>query len=138
MGHDENLSGEEYVNLIGVEAANALRIRSLALYKYGSDYARDRGIIIADTKFEFGMLDGEPILIDEALTPDSSRFWEASEHRVGEHQEAADKQYVRDYLLASDWDREPPGPELPQEVVDETARRYRDIYKRLTGEDVKL
>ncbi len=138
MGHDENLSEEEFVNLIGVEAANALRIRSLALYKYGGDYARERGIIIADTKFEFGMLDGEPILIDEALTPDSSRFWEASDHRVGQHQEAADKQYVRDHLLASNWDREPPGPELPQEVVDETARRYRDIFKRLTGEDVKL
>ncbi len=138
VGHDENLSEEEFVSLIGVEAANALRLRSLALYKYGGDYARERGIIIADTKFEFGMLDGEPILIDEALTPDSSRFWEASDHRVGQHQEAADKQYVRDYLLASDWDREPPGPELPQEVVDETARRYRDIYKRLTGEGVKL
>ena len=84
------------------------------------------------------MLDGEPILIDEVLTPDSSRFWVASDHRVGQHLEAVDKQYVRDYLLASGWDREPPGPELPQEVVDETARRYRDIYKRLTGEDVKL
>ncbi|MCH7579788.1 MAG: phosphoribosylaminoimidazolesuccinocarboxamide synthase [Chloroflexi bacterium] len=138
VGHDENLSQEEFIKLVGTEVANALRIRSLALYKYGGNYARDRGIIIADTKFEFGMLDGEPILIDEVLTPDSSRFWVASDHRVGQHQEAADKQYVRDYLLASDWDREPPGPELPQEVVDETARRYRDIYKRLTGEDVKL
>ncbi len=136
VGHDENLSADEYVSLIGVEAANALRLRSLALYKYGSDYARDRGIIIADTKFEFGMLDGEPILIDEALTPDSSRFWEASDHHVGQHQEAADKQYVRDYLLASGWDREPPAPELPQEVVDETARRYREIYKRLTDREL--
>lgn len=138
VGHDENLSEEEFISLIGVEAANALRIRSLALYKYGATYARDRGIIIADTKFEFGMLDGEPILIDEVLTPDSSRFWVASEHRVGQHLEAVDKQYTRDYLIESGWDREPPGPELPQEVVDETARRYREIYKRLTGEDVKL
>ena len=138
VGHDENLSEEEFISLIGVEAANVLRIRSLALYKYGGAYARDRGIIIADTKFEFGMLDGEPILIDEVLTPDSSRFWVASEHRVGQHQEAADKQYVRDHFLATDWDREPPAPELPQEVVDETAKRYRDIYKRLTGEDVSL
>ena len=138
VGHDENLSQEEFIELVGTEAANALRIRSLALYKYGAAYALDRGIIIADTKFEFGMLDGEPILIDEILTPDSSRFWVASEHRVGQHLEAVDKQYTRDYLIESGWDREPPGPELPQEVVDETARRYREIYKRLTGEDVKL
>ena len=138
VGHDENLTEQQFIDLIGTEAANALRLRSLALYKYGANYARERGIIIADTKFEFGMLDGEPILIDEALTPDCSRFWEASDHRVGQHQEAADKQYVRDYVLALDWNREPPGPELPQEVVDETARRYREIFKRLTGEELQV
>ncbi len=140
VGHDENLAADQFIDLVGTEAANALRIRSLALYKYGADYALERGIIIADTKFEFGMLDGEPIVIDEILTPDSSRFWEASDHRVGRHQEAADKQYVRDYLLASESDRDhqPPGPELPQEVVDETSRRYRDIFKRLTGQDLQL
>ncbi len=137
-GHDENLSTEEYVDLIGMEVANALRLRSLALYRYGAEFARERGIIIVDTKFEFGLLDGEPIVIDEMLTPDSSRFWEASEHEIGKHQEAADKQYVRDWLLESDWNREPPGPELPPDVVAETARRYREIYRRLTGAEVRL
>jgi phosphoribosylaminoimidazole-succinocarboxamide synthase len=138
VGHDENLTTEEFVSLIGVETANALRLRSLALYKYGAQYARERGIIIADTKFEFGILDGEPIVIDEILTPDSSRFWEASEHRPGRHQEAFDKQYVRDWLLQSGWDREPPGPELPADVVDETARLYREVYRRLTGEEARV
>ena len=137
-GHDENLSAEEFVDLIGMEVANALRLRSLALYRYGAEFARERGIIIVDTKFEFGLLDGEPIVIDEMLTPDSSRFWEASEHEIGKHQEAADKQYVRDWLLESDWNREPPGPELPPDVVAETSRRYREIYLRLTGEEVRL
>ena len=137
-GHDENLTADEYVNLIGTESANALRLRSLALYRYGSEFARERGIIIADTKFEFGMLDGEPIVIDEILTPDSSRFWDAKLYEPGRHQEALDKQYVRDWFLESDWNREEPGPELPDEVVAETARRYREIYQRLTGEEVAL
>jgi phosphoribosylaminoimidazole-succinocarboxamide synthase len=138
VGHDENLSTEEYTGLLGVEVANAIRLRSLALYKYGVHYARERGIIIADTKFEFGLLDGEPIVIDEILTPDSSRFWDAEQHEPGKHQEAFDKQYVRDWLLQSDWNREPPGPELPPEVVEETARLYRAIYQRLTGAEVRL
>ncbi|MEX1254498.1 MAG: phosphoribosylaminoimidazolesuccinocarboxamide synthase [Dehalococcoidia bacterium] len=137
-GHDENLTVDEFVSLIGAEVANALRLRSLALYKYGAQYARERGIIIADTKFEFGLLDGEPIVIDEILTPDSSRFWEASEHQPGRHQEAFDKQYVRDWLLQSGWNREPPAPELPADVVDETARLYREVYKRLTGEEARV
>jgi phosphoribosylaminoimidazole-succinocarboxamide synthase len=138
VGHDENLSIEQYVELLGADVANAVRLRSLALYKYGAQVARERGIIIADTKFEFGLLDGEPILIDEVLTPDSSRFWDASEHAPGKHMEAFDKQYLRDWLVASGWDREPPGPELPEDVVDETSRRYQEIYRRLTGEDVRL
>jgi phosphoribosylaminoimidazole-succinocarboxamide synthase len=138
VGHDENLSIEQYVELLGADVANAVRLRSLALYKYGAQVARERGIIIADTKFEFGLLDGEPILIDEVLTPDSSRFWDASEHIPGKHMEAFDKQYLRDWLLASDWDREPPGPELPQDVVEETSRRYQEIYRRLTGDEVRL
>jgi phosphoribosylaminoimidazole-succinocarboxamide synthase len=138
VGHDENLTVDEFVLLIGAEVANALRLRSLALYKYGAQYARERGIIIADTKFEFGLLDGEPIVIDEILTPDSSRFWEASEHEPGKHQEAFDKQYVRDWLLQSGWDREPPGPELPADVVEETSRLYREVYKRLTGEEARV
>jgi len=137
VGHDENLTSDEYVELIGMEAANAIRLRSLALYKYGADFARERGIIIADTKFEFGILDGEPIVIDEILTPDSSRFWDANQHEAGKHQEAIDKQYVRDWLLESDWNREAPGPELPPDVVAETARRYADIYARLTGDEVR-
>jgi phosphoribosylaminoimidazole-succinocarboxamide synthase len=138
VGHDENLSSDEYVSLLGMEVANAVRLRSLALYKYGALFARERGIIIADTKFEFGLLDGEPIVIDEILTPDSSRFWDAEAYEPGKHQEAYDKQYVRDWLLRSDWNREPPAPELPPEVVQETSRLYREIYTRLTGEDLLL
>jgi len=138
VGHDENLSAEELVALIGMDIANAIRLRSLALYKYGADFARERGIIIADTKFEFGLLDGEPIVIDEILTPDSSRFWDAEAYRPGVHQEAFDKQYVRDWLLRSDWNREPPAPALPPDVVEETARLYREIFRRLTGEEVRL
>jgi len=137
VGHDENLSSEEYVSLLGMEVANAVRLRSLALYKYGAHYARERGIIIADTKFEFGLLGGEPIVIDEILTPDSSRFWDVDEYEPGKHQEAYDKQYVRDWLLGSGWNREPPAPELPSDVVEETARLYRAIYQRLTGAEVR-
>jgi len=136
-GHDENLSTEEYIELVGMEAANAVRLRSLALYRYGADYARQHGIIIADTKFEFGLLGGEPIVIDEILTPDSSRFWDATQHKAGTHMEAFDKQYVRDWLAASGWDRKPPAPELPPEVAEETSRLYQEIYERLTGEQVK-
>src|SRR3990172_5998963 len=103
VGHDENLSTEQVVDLLGLEVANAIRLRSLALYKYGAEFARERDIIIADTKFEFGLLDGEPIVIDEILTPDSSRFWDANAYAPGTHQEAYDKQFVRDYLLGLDW-----------------------------------
>ena len=138
VGHDENLSEEQFIDLIGMEAANALKLRSLALYRYGSDYALERGIIIADTKFEFGLLDGEPTVIDEILTPDSSRFWDANEHETGKHMGAFDKQYVRDWLLQSEWDREAPGPELPPEVIEETSRRYLEIYKRLTGTELQF
>ena len=136
VGHDENLSTEELVALVSIEVANAIRLRSLALYRYGVDYARERGLIIADTKFEFGLLDGEPIVIDEMLTPDSSRFWDAEAYQPGQHQEPFDKQYVRDWLLGSGWNREPPAPELPPEVVAETSRRYRELYRRLTGEEM--
>jgi phosphoribosylaminoimidazole-succinocarboxamide synthase len=138
VGHDENMSVDEFTGLLGTEVANAVRLRSLALYKYGAHYARDRGIIIADTKFEFGLLDGEPIVIDEVLTPDSSRFWEAAQYEPGKRQEAYDKQFVRDWLLRSGWNRDPPAPELPADVVDETSRLYREIYCRLTGEEVQL
>ncbi len=138
VGHDENLSMEQYAGLLGQDVANAVRLRSLALYKYGAMFARERGIIIADTKFEFGLLAGEPIVIDEILTPDSSRFWEAAQYAPGTHQEAYDKQYVRDWLLQSGWNREPPAPELPADVVEETSRLYGEIYRRLTDSDVTL
>ncbi len=138
VGHDENMSAEQLVDAVGLEVANAVRLRSLALYRYGVDFAKARGLIIADTKFEFGLLDGEPIVIDELLTPDSSRFWDAETYAPGTHQEPFDKQYVRDYLLASDWNREPPAPSLPPDVIEETSRRYRELYRRMTGEDVRL
>jgi phosphoribosylaminoimidazole-succinocarboxamide synthase len=138
VGHDENLTSEEYVSLLGTEVANAVRLRSLALYKYGAEFARERGIIIADTKFEFGLLDGEPIVIDEILTPDSSRFWDVNDYHPGAHQEAYDKQFVRDWLLTLDWNREAPGPELPPKVVEETSRLYREVYTRLTGDELRL
>jgi phosphoribosylaminoimidazole-succinocarboxamide synthase len=138
VGHDENMSPDEYTAALGVQVANAVRLRSLALYKYGAQLARERGIIIADTKFEFGLLDGEPIVIDEVLTPDSSRFWDVAAYQPGRHQEAFDKQYVRDYLLGLDWNREYPGPELPPEVVDNTARLYREVFRHITGAEVKL
>jgi phosphoribosylaminoimidazole-succinocarboxamide synthase len=138
VGHDENMSADEYATALGLEVANAVRLRSLALYKYGAQFARERGIVIADTKFEFGLLDGEPIVIDEVLTPESSRFWDSESYEPGKHQEAFDKQYVRDYLLGLDWNREYPGPELPPNVVDEAARLYREVYRRITGEDVQL
>jgi phosphoribosylaminoimidazole-succinocarboxamide synthase len=137
VGHDENLSAEQYAGLLGLEVANAVRLRSLALYKYGVTFARERGIIIADTKFEFGLLDGEPIVIDEILTPDSSRFWDANAYAPGKHQEAYDKQFVRDWLLQSGWNREPPAPELPHHVIQETSRLYREIYRRITGDELR-
>jgi phosphoribosylaminoimidazole-succinocarboxamide synthase len=138
VGHDENMSSQEFVDTLGTDIANAVRLRSLALYKYGASYAREHGIIIADTKFEFGLLDGEPIVIDEILTPDSSRFWDAEQYQPGTHQEAYDKQFVRDWLQTLDWNKEAPGPELPPNVVNETARLYRDVFTRLTGAEVRL
>ena len=134
--HDINISFDEAVKLIGHEKADKLRNLSLAIYKKGAEYALSKGIIIADTKFEFGMLDGEIILIDEILTPDSSRFWPLSEYEPGRSQNSFDKQYVRDWLTASGWDKKSPGPKLPQEVIDRTSNTYKEIYTRLTGENV--
>src|SRR5581483_8849304 len=114
----------------------AVRLRSLALYKYAAAYARERGIIIADTKFEFGLLDGEAIVIDEMLTPDSSRFWPAAEYEPGRPQHSFDKQFVRDWLTQSGWDRQPPAPQLPPDIVEKTAERYREAFRRLTGADI--
>ncbi len=134
--HDINISFEEAVNIIGRQKAEKLKKISLELYNKGAELALSKGIIIADTKFEFGLLDGEIILIDEILTPDSSRFWPLSEYEPGRSQNSFDKQYVRDWLTESGWDKTPPGPKLPQELIDRTASTYKEIYKRLTGDDV--
>jgi len=134
--HDINISFDEAVKLIGHETADKLKKLSLEIYQTGAKYALSKGIIIADTKFEFGMLDGEIILIDEILTPDSSRFWPLSEYEPGRSQNSFDKQYVRDWLTASGWDKKSPGPKLSKEVIDRTSNTYKEIYTRLTGENV--
>jgi phosphoribosylaminoimidazole-succinocarboxamide synthase len=133
-GHDLPLTFEETVELAGAGLASRLRELTLALYQRGADVAAERGIIVADTKFEFGFADGELILIDEVLTPDSSRFWPADGYRPGTAQPSFDKQFVRDWLDASGWDHEPPPPELPDDVVEGTAGRYREAYERIAGE----
>jgi phosphoribosylaminoimidazole-succinocarboxamide synthase len=139
-GHDINISYEQVLETVGPQVASVLRLRSLALYRYAAQYARQRGIIIADTKFEFGWVevDGreELIVIDEVLTPDSSRFWPADTYRPGGPQPSFDKQYVRDWLIAAKWNREPPAPVLPPEVVEKTAEKYREAYRRLTGREL--
>ena len=132
-GHDEPLSKKELENLVGKATAGKLEESSLAVYRYARDYARNQGVIIADTKFEFGFTDGKLILIDELLTPDSSRFWDAAKHTVGRSQPSFDKQPVRDWLTASGWNKEPPAPNLPPEVIEATTIRYREAYQRLTG-----
>jgi len=132
-GHDENISFEQAAKIVGADIALQARDASLRIYKHARDYARERGIIIADTKFEFGMLDGELILIDEVLTPDSSRFWPADQYRPGRGQPSFDKQFVRDYLETLDWDKTPPAPALPAEVVARTQAKYLEAYERLTG-----
>ena len=131
--HDEAISFDEVINLIGSEQANLIKDLSLKTYNTAADYARERGIILADTKFEFGMFEGKIILIDEVLTPDSSRFWPADQYEVGCSPVSLDKQYVRDYLETLDWGKVAPGPELPQEVVEKTAEKYREAYKIITG-----
>jgi phosphoribosylaminoimidazole-succinocarboxamide synthase len=133
-GHDLPLTFEETVGRLGRGLAEKLREITLALYERGSAVAAERGIIVADTKFEFGFAGGELILIDEVLTPDSSRFWPAEGYEPGRVQASFDKQFVRDWLDAVGWDHEPPPPELPGDVVDGTAARYREAYERITGE----
>lgn len=132
-GHDENIDFETAAKLTGSDIAEEVRRLSLAIYKFASDYARSRGIIIADTKFEFGLLDGELLLIDEVLTPDSSRFWPADRYEPGRAQQSYDKQFVRDYLETLAWDKTPPAPALPREVVEKTSAKYLEAYTRLTG-----
>ncbi len=133
-GHDEPMTFEQVEALIGADTANAIRLRSLALYRYAAGVAEERGIIIADTKFEFGLIDGDVTLIDEALTPDSSRFWPLEGYTPGGDQPSFDKQYVRDWASATGWNREPPAPELPPEVVQASSERYLEAYRLLTGE----
>jgi phosphoribosylaminoimidazole-succinocarboxamide synthase len=133
-GHDENISFDEVVKLIGGPLAEKVREVSIRLYQEASDYAATRGIIIADTKFEFGLDDkGNLVLIDEVLTADSSRFWPADSYKVGISPPSYDKQYVRDYLETLDWNKEPPAPKLPAEVIAKTSQKYREALERLTG-----
>jgi phosphoribosylaminoimidazole-succinocarboxamide synthase len=132
-GHDENISFSEAAKIVGADIAEEARAKSLKIYNSARDYARKRGIIIADTKFEFGLSDGKLILIDEVLTPDSSRFWPADQYAPGKGQPSFDKQFVRDYLETLDWNKTPPGPVLPPEVVAKTSATYLEAYERLTG-----
>jgi phosphoribosylaminoimidazole-succinocarboxamide synthase len=132
-GHDINITIEEVKRMVGDGMAERLRDISLMIYRKARDMAEDRGIIIADTKMEFGIYDNELILIDELLTPDSSRFWSMKDYQPGKPQDSFDKQIVRDYLLSINWDKKPPAPELPDDIVEKTARRYREIMEILTG-----
>jgi len=135
-GHDENISFERAAALIGDERARQVRDVSLEIYRRAAEYAEPRGILLADTKFEFGLLGDELIWIDEALTPDSSRFWPAAQYKPGGPQPSFDKQFVRDYLESIHWPKTPPGPELPAEVVSATRGKYREAYRILTGREL--
>jgi phosphoribosylaminoimidazole-succinocarboxamide synthase len=136
-GHDIPLTAKQLVDLVGTKTARELEDKSLALYRFARDYAIECGIIIADTKFEFGYYDKEIILIDEALTPDSSRFWDAGLYEPGQAQASYDKQPVRDWLVDSGWNQKAPAPALPADVVQATAERYQDAYYFLTGRKLK-
>jgi len=137
-GHDEPITKNDLIKLIGLRTAKELEEKSLAIYNYAREYAIKRGIIIADTKFEFGIDGGRLILIDELLTPDSSRFWDASQYKVGQSQPSFDKQPVRDWLVQSGWNQEPPAPMLPPEVIEVTSKRYIQAYDKLTGKRLDL
>ena len=134
-GHDINISFEQMVEIVGAEMAEELRQRSIDTYQRGAQYAREKGIIIADTKFEWGTVDGELILIDELLTPDSSRFWPADQYEPGHGQPSFDKQFVRDYLTSTGWDKNSTPPELPEDVVAKTREKYVNAYEGLTGNE---
>ena len=132
-GHDLNVSEEELRKTIDPEILTAIKEKSLFLYQRAAKYALERGIIIADTKFEFGILDGELILIDEILTPDSSRFWPADQYKPGEAQDSYDKQIIRNYLLTLDWNKSYPGPKLPNKIIEKTIAKYEEVYQKLTA-----
>ena len=131
-GHDENISYEQMVDIVGDDLAEQLRDVTLRLYSFGHDLAADRGIILADTKFEFGIIDGRLLLIDEVLTPDSSRFWDADAYAPGSSPPSYDKQFVRDWLVESGWDKSPPAPSLPAEVIAATSRKYAQALARIS------
>jgi phosphoribosylaminoimidazole-succinocarboxamide synthase len=135
-GHDENISFDRAAQIIGPELAEQVRDLSLRIYNRAREYALEKGIIICDTKFEFGMEGSRLLLIDEVLTPDSSRFWPADEFEPGKSQPSFDKQFIRDYLETLDWDKAPPGPELPSSIVEATSQRYLEAYRLLTGKDL--
>lgn len=137
-GHDENIPYEEAARIIGQETAARLRDVTVRIYEKASDYALEKGVIISDTKFEFGVLDGSIILIDEVLTPDSSRFWPVESYSVGHSPPSFDKQFVRDYLEGLDWDKTPPAPPLPEEVVSKTREKYLEAFRMLTGRSFQV
>jgi phosphoribosylaminoimidazole-succinocarboxamide synthase len=137
-GHDINISFEKMEKIIGKKDANRIKELSLLMYNKGADYARKKGIIIADTKFEFGKIDDEIIIVDEVLTPDSSRFWPADKYEIGTSQPSFDKQYVRDYLTSTGWDKNSKPPELPDEIIIETQKKYVEAYEAITGKSFIL
>lgn len=137
VGHDQNVSQKHVEELIGKETADRIARASISIYNKASDYALSKGIIIADTKFEFGVYNDKIILIDEVLTPDSSRFWPADEYAPGRGQASFDKQFVRDYLEILNWDKTPPAPQLPDNIITKTTQKYLEAYKRLTGKELK-
>jgi phosphoribosylaminoimidazole-succinocarboxamide synthase len=136
VGHDRNIDWKECCEMIGEEAATRVRDLSLRLYTAGKEHAAKCGIIVADTKFEFGTHKGDLLLIDECLTPDSSRFWPADQYAVGQSPPSYDKQFVRDYLETLDWNKQAPGPSLPAEVIEKTSGKYREAFRRLTGKEL--
>ncbi len=135
-GHDENIDMKRCAQIIGEELADRVKALSLEIYSRGRDHAAQRGIIVADTKFEFGTVDGDLLLIDECLTPDSSRFWPKDQYAVGQSPPSFDKQFVRDYLETLDWDKTPPAPRLPKEVIEKTSAKYLEAFRRLTGSEI--
>ena len=135
-GHDQNMSDREVLDMVGSEMARRLEDASKLVYGFARDFALEKGIILADTKMEFGLIDGQLTLIDELLTPDSSRFWDSDLYQAGQSQPSFDKQFVRDWLTAQGWDQEPPAPALPDDIVAKTSERYSEAYRRLTGREI--
>ena len=135
-GHDENINMKRCTQILGEELANRVKALSLEIYSRGRDHAVQQGIIVADTKFEFGAVDGDLLLIDECLTPDSSRFWPKDQYAVGQSPPSFDKQFVRDYLEILDWDKTPPAPRLPKDVIEKTSAKYLEAFRQLTGSEI--